>query len=169
MSSLEDYKKQKAQEEQRRQGLIAKEIDKDSGLEINPYIPVFIAKAPWYLEKDHATLSHQAKAEPKISDDKSWYARGQRAGPAATKYRKGACENCGAVSHKTKDCLERPRKKGAKWTGKDIQADEVVQKIELGFDGKRDRWNGYDSQEHIKLVKEWEMVEEKRRLIRTLI
>lgn len=60
-------------------------------------------------------------------------------GPAATKYRKGACNNCGAMSHKTKDCMERPRKKGAKFTGQDIQPDELVQEFNLNFSAKRDR------------------------------
>ncbi|KAI8892399.1 Pre-mRNA splicing Prp18-interacting factor-domain-containing protein [Globomyces pollinis-pini] len=95
-----------------------------------------------------------------------WYQRGAKAAPAATKFRKGACENCGAITHKTKDCVERPRKKGAKWTGKNIQADEVVQNIELGFDAKRDRWNGYNPTEQLESIHEWEAVEEKRRLIR---
>src|SRR2546423_15166405 len=59
-------------------------------------------------------------------DPSEWYARGQRAGPAATKYRKGACENCGAMTHRAKECLDRPRKLGARFTGKDIQDDEVI-------------------------------------------
>ena len=66
-----------------------------------------------------------------------WYARGQRAGPAATKYRKGACQNCGAMTHTAKDCLERPRKLGAKYTGKDIQADEIIRRFDQSFEGKR--------------------------------
>jgi hypothetical protein len=45
------------------------------------------------------------------------------------------------MSHATKDCLERPRAKGAKWTNKNIAADEKVEEIELhGWDSKRDRW-----------------------------
>lgn len=56
----------------------------------------------------------------------------------------GACENCGAMTYKCADCIERPRKKGAKYTGKDIQADELIQDVAAGFDAKRDRWNGYD-------------------------
>ena len=66
-----------------------------------------------------------------------WYARGQRAGPAATKYRKGACKNCGAMTHTAKECLERPRKLGAKYTGKDIQADEIIRIFDQSFEGKR--------------------------------
>ena len=68
-----------------------------------------------------------------------WYARGQRAGPAATKYRKGACQNCGAMTHTAKDCLERPRKLGAKYTGKDIQADEIIRSFDQSFESKRVR------------------------------
>jgi pre-mRNA-processing factor SLU7 len=70
------------------------------------------------------------------------------------------------MTHKTKDCLERPRKLGAKVTGKDIQADEVIQSFELGFDGKRDRYNGFDPETYISHIQEWEKVEEKRKAIR---
>jgi pre-mRNA-processing factor SLU7 len=51
--------------------------------------------------------------------------RGKKSDEIATKFRKGACENCGAMTHKTKDCFERPRKHGAKVTGKDIARDEL--------------------------------------------
>ena len=47
------------------------------------------------------------------------------------------------MTHKTKDCVERPRKKGAKVTGKDIKPDEYIRDINLTFEAKRDRWNGY--------------------------
>ena len=47
------------------------------------------------------------------------------------------------MTHKVKDCVERPRKTGAKWTGKNIQPDEYISKVDLAWDAKRDRWNGY--------------------------
>lgn len=130
--------------------------------ERNEYIPSFIANEPFYLRRDDDTtsdyLEHQ-RLQKAQSDQSVWYDRGKRLGPAATKFRKGACENCGAMTHKTKDCLSRPRAKGAKWTGKDIQADEVVQKVELGWDAKRDRWNGYDATEYRAVIQEYEELE----------
>lgn len=100
--------------------------------ERNEYIPAFISKKPFYIDDESTAndyLEHQRLHKSAQSDITKWYDRGKRAGPAATKYRKGACENCGAMTHKTKECLSRPRKHGAKWTGKDIQADELIQDV----------------------------------------
>ena len=61
--------------------------------------------------------------------------------------------SCGAMSHKTKDCMDRPRSKGAKWTGKHIAADEKVEDINLSsFDAKRDLWNGYNPDSYTRVV-----------------
>ncbi|ROW10528.1 hypothetical protein VMCG_01706 [Cytospora schulzeri] len=130
--------------------------------EENAYIPSFISKRPFYAgegeEADY--LEHQRLHKQK--QDSTWYDRGKK-GTAATKYRKGACENCGAMGHKVKDCLERPRKKGAKFTGKNIQADDVVQDVQLSWDAKRDRWNGYDPKNYKHIVEEYNQMEELRR------
>ena len=130
-------------------------------LTVNRYIPNFISKKPFYLEADDTQsdyLEHQ-RLQTSTPDQSKWYDRGRRTGPAATKFRKGACENCGAMTHKTKQCLSRPRAKGARWTGKNIQADEVVQDVELGWDAKRDRWNGYDATEYRSVIEEYEELE----------
>ncbi|KAJ2030590.1 mRNA splicing protein, partial [Coemansia sp. S2] len=164
--SREDYKKQKDLEAARKAGTAPAEVDEE-GNAINPHIPEFMSKAPWYMDTGKIGLHHQRKDKKDNPDpslqETEWYARGARVGTVATKFRKGACENCGVLSHKTKDCMERPRKKGAKWTGKDMKADEVVQDISLSYDAKRDRWNGYDPAEHQKLMADWELIEEARR------
>ena len=132
----------------------------------NEYIPSFISQKPFYVDSSDADyLEHQRlQSAPKDTLDKAkWYDRGRKLGPAATKFRKGACENCGAMTHKTKECLSRPRKQGAKWTGRDIQADEALDKVELGWDAKRDRWNGYDSREYSAVMREYEELENLKR------
>ncbi|KAJ2777269.1 mRNA splicing protein, partial [Coemansia javaensis] len=163
--SREDYKKQKDLEAARKAGTAPPEVDEE-GNEINPHIPEFMSKAPWYMDTGKVGLHHQRKAPaaaPTAIGESTWYRRGERVGKAPQKFRKGACENCGAASHKTKDCMERPRKRGARWTGRDLQADEAVESVELSYDAKRDAWNGYDPREHQKLMAEWELVEEERR------
>lgn len=135
--------------------------------EPNEFIPQFISKRPFYIDDDTASdyLQHQ-RLQKAVTDQSTWYDRGRRLGPAATKFRKGACENCGALTHKTKDCLSRPRAKGARWTGKDIQADEVVQEVELGWDAKRDRWNGYDAKEYRAVIEEYEEMENLKKRVK---
>lgn len=132
--------------------------------EENIYIPSFISKRPFYAGEegdDTDYLKHQRREEK--NEKSQWYDRGRKSGPAATKYRKGACENCGAMTHKAKDCLSRPRAKGAKWTGRDIQADEVIQDVKMGWDAKRDRWNGYDAKEYRNVVEEYNQMEDLRK------
>ena len=146
-----EAKEKKELEEARKDGTAMPEMD-EKGEMINPHIPNYIASVPWYIDKDKKpSLFHQHKLK---ADDKhgigDWYHRGvPKNAKSANRYRKGACENCGAMTHKRRDCLERPRKKGAKWTGDDIAPDEFLQpSLELGFEGKRDRWNGYDPARH---------------------
>lgn len=82
----------------------------------------------------------QPEKQKEYSKLDEWYRRGVDTSKVATKYRKGACENCGAVTHKRKDCMERPRKVGAKFTNSEIASDEYVQPdLSIDFDGKRDR------------------------------
>ncbi|CAG8590475.1 9181_t:CDS:2 [Acaulospora colombiana] len=166
--SREEFRRQKDLDAARKAGTAPAELDAE-GRAINPHIPQYISQAPWYLSTGTPSLAHQRRpAEEKVEKDdiNQWYARGQRAGPAATKYRKGACENCGAMTHKRAECMERPRKKGAKYTGKDIAPDEIIQEFEGGYDAKRDRWNGYDPNEHKKVLEEYAAIEAARQKLR---
>ncbi|XP_019189190.1 PREDICTED: pre-mRNA-splicing factor SLU7-like [Ipomoea nil] len=159
--SREDHRKQLELEEARKAGLAPAELDED-GKEINPHIPQYMSSAPWYLNAEKPSLKHQRKWKSDPNYTKSWYDRGAKI-YQADKYRKGACENCGAMTHTAKSCMERPRKLGAKWTGKSIAPDEKVEQFELDYDGKRDRWNGYDAASYVHVVDRYEARDEARK------
>ena len=153
-------------EEARKAGLAPAALDED-GKEINPHIPQYMTTAPWYMKSDGPTLKHQRNWNQKVKEAEeakvkgtkaTWYERGKKTFQA-TKYRKGACQNCGAMTHKTKDCLERPRARGARWSNKNIAADEQVTEVDLDYDGKRDRWNGYDARDYSKVQQRYEKIE----------
>ncbi|SCV69765.1 BQ2448_1159 [Microbotryum intermedium] len=177
--SREEFRRQKDLDAARKAGTAAPAVDED-GQAINPHIPEFMSKAPWYMaQTEGPSLKHQKMLARGNDRDpgklKSRYERGERAGPAANKFRKGACENCGAMTHKKKDCLERPRKVGARYTGKNIAPDEIIHNDRVGlnglegqgdFDAKRDRWDGYDPASHRAVVEEHEALEEARRKLR---
>lgn len=153
-----DWRKEKELEEARKAGT-APALTDEEGKDINPHIPQYISQAPWYYGTNRPTLKHQrpqADKQKEFSSLNEWYIKGTKTIPAATKFRKGACGNCGAMTHKKKDCLERPRRVGAKFTGDDIKPDEHVQpQLSFDYDGKRDRWNGYNVDDFRKTVEEY--------------
>ena len=67
------------------------------------------------------------------------------------------------MTHDKKSCMERPRTVGAKWTNMQIAPDEKVESFELDYDGKRDRWNGYDPSTYTHVIAEYEAREEARK------
>jgi len=161
-TSRDEAKKQKQLQEARAAGTAAPETDAATGKMINPHNPQFITQAPWYLNQNKPSLRHQQAWNLKAPGTKDWFKRGTK-GDVKTKFKKGACENCGAMTHQKKDCVERPRTVGAKWTGKNLMPDEYVETLDLDWDGKRDRWNGFQPDDYKDIIDEWEKVEEQRR------
>ncbi|CDW96939.1 hypothetical protein [Sporisorium scitamineum] len=172
--SRAEFRRQKDLEEDRKAGRAPAELDEDGNI-INPHVPSYMAQAPWYMDTGSRSLKHQKKpVDPNAvkAGINDWYQRGASSSsavdaPVAKKFRKGACENCGSMSHKTRDCLERPRKKGAKKLGKTLAGDHMLQEVQgLDYAAKRDRWNGYDPAEHKKVVEEFEAIEQERRRLK---
>ncbi|KMQ97075.1 pre-mrna-splicing factor slu7-like protein [Lasius niger] len=167
--SREDWRKAKELEEARKAGTAPAAVDEE-GKDINPHIPQYISATPWYFGAQGPTLKHQRPQPEKqrqYSSIDDWYNRGVDATRVVSKYRKGACENCGAMTHKRKDCMERPRKVGAKYTNSKIAPDEFTQpELSMDYDGKRDRWAGYDPSEHRAIVEEYQKIEEAKRQMR---
>lgn len=170
--SREDFRKKKELEEARKAGTAPAEVDED-GKDINPHIPQYISEAPWYLKYEQATLTHQRQDEEKIEkttplDEFVRIKKGvKKDSKASKKFRKGACTNCGAMSHTAKSCVERPRKKGAKFTKKDIAKDEhVPDQAYNSYAEKHDRWRGYNPAQYQTVIKEYAKVDEEKRKMR---
>lgn len=173
--SRTEFRRLKDLEEDRKAGRAPAELDEDGNI-INPHVPSYMAQAPWYMDTGSRSLKHQKKPvdpnAPKAGIN-DWYNRTPSSSSSAVprevanKFRKGACENCGSMSHKTRDCLERPRKKGAKKLGKTLAGDHILQEPQgLDYAAKRDRWNGYDPSEHKKVIQEFEAIEEERKRLK---
>eukprot|EP00730_Choanoeca_flexa_P015320 TRINITY_DN7013_c0_g1_i3.p1 TRINITY_DN7013_c0_g1~~TRINITY_DN7013_c0_g1_i3.p1 ORF type:complete len:573 (+),score=178.86 TRINITY_DN7013_c0_g1_i3:58-1776(+) len=162
----EAHKRQQALEEARKLGTVPA-LQDEEGRDINPHIPQYITNVPFFYGDTGPTLKHQ-RVQPdqeKHFDHLSKKAkRGLKKGPRATRYRKGACENCGSMTHKRADCLERPRKLGARYTGKNIAADEYIpEELSQTYDGKRDRWQDYDGSDYQQVLREHELIEAEKR------
>lgn len=167
--SREDWRRAKELEEARKAGTAPAAVDEE-GRDINPHIPQYISNAPWYYGSAGPTLRHQRPQDDndeQVSTIEEWYKRGVDRSKVITKFRKGSCDNCGAMTHKRVDCMDRPRKIGAKYTGALIAHDEFVQpKIVSDYDGKRDRWAGYDPAAHKDIIEEYQKVEDAKQKIK---
>lgn len=127
-----------------------------------------MAKPSWWQDTGSGpSLKHQKAPESYAYDasaSKLEKAVKRTVVSGGTKFRKGACENCGSMTHKKKDCLERPRKVGAAWNNKNIAPDEILEDTlsDNNWDEKRDRWAGYDPANHKRVVLEHEALEAAR-------
>ncbi|KAJ7972691.1 pre-mRNA-splicing factor SLU7 [Quillaja saponaria] len=50
-----------------------------------------------------------------------------------------------------------------KWTNTHIAPDEKIETFELDYEGKRDRWNGYDTSTYARVIERYEARDEARR------
>lgn len=61
----------------------------------------------------------------------------------------------------------KPRKVGARFTNDDIAPDEKgLPTLNLDYDGKRDRWNGFDPAAYQAVIEEYTKVEEAKRQLK---
>ena len=127
--------------------------------DVSAHIPSFVSKVPWYLnsgDSNDKSLDHQKKSDssnkPDVMQSSSVSIKKGSLGDVKTKFVKGACENCGSTSHKRKDCLERPRKVIAKYSGDKLASDDIVPDNSVertSFESKRDRWRGFTAEDTV--------------------
>ncbi|KDO34954.1 hypothetical protein SPRG_01016 [Saprolegnia parasitica CBS 223.65] len=170
--SASDFRKKKEIDEARKNGTLPPEKDADGNL-INPHNPDYISKRPWYLGSSGPSLTHQINPKKdqvlSMQEADQLNVRAFKQTTTRRKFQKGACTNCGAMTHNAKECVERPRKVGAWKTNKDIAPDEVIIDVRSGqygkltFDAKRDAWLGYDNDEHQATIARFEKMEEARK------
>ena len=147
-------------------------IDENNIKEIVDHMPQYIIRAPWYATsglEEITTLKHQKLTEEqrnRFTPLDSVVERGFYRGNIY-RFRKGACENCGAITHKTKECFERPRKRGAKYTKNNFRNDEFIKPLSFknDYEGKRDRWNGYEPSKEVEKFKEYENIRKEKEII----
>ncbi|CAI7721531.1 hypothetical protein PVIIG_04760 [Plasmodium vivax India VII] len=157
----EEKKKEKELNEARKAGKI-EALKDEEGNDINPHMPQYIIKAPWYLNQTKPGLKHQRyRGTEKVKIEEE---RNKKVYVKNLKHISDFCKNCGSATHKEKDCLERTRKKKLNFANRQNEEDFVCLTQDLGYDGNRDRWVGYDPENFEQVYREYEkIVEEKKK------
>ncbi|KAH9764399.1 pre-mRNA-splicing factor SLU7 [Citrus sinensis] len=89
---------------------------------------------------------------PQYMSSAPWYLNAER--PSLKHQRKWKSD-----PNYTKSWYDR----GAKWTNMHIGPDEKIESFELDYDGKRDRWNGFDPATYVLVIERNEARDEARR------
>jgi len=151
--SREDYKKQRELEELRKAGTIAPEVDEDGNM-VNPHIPQYMSQAPWYLDQK-VGLKHQ----------KTWMEKFTTKGSEARSV-KDIGKGRKAVGRKRDEFGELIKPSTGGRRGKK-QADAGLMPRDNGYDdsydGKHDRWNGYDPSQYKQVIEKYEVIDNARR------
>ena len=173
--SMSDRAKARQVEEARKNGELPPEVDNDGNL-INPHVPEYMSRAPWYLNQEEgAGLKHQ-KAQPIITRNKQDFQQHSRIqgikGQTRAKYGLVAKHRRGGAANDD-DGLSRPSRKrrrvktggpapqvpafrggssssSSSFSGGGSGGDMLT------YDAKRDRYNGYDPELHIKNMEKYE-------------
>jgi len=146
----EDWKKKNELDELRKSGAIEPEKDAD-GNEINPHIPQYMSQAPWYLNAKGPGLMHQRNL--KILT----VAQGQQARTVEILGKQKAVS-------RTRD--EFGEKVSTKAKGTAFGDAPRANGYDASYSGKRDRWNGYDSQQYLRVMNKYEQKDLERKKIR---
>lgn len=131
------------------------------------FIPKYIKSAPWYKEQEGQLdnlldpLAHQRinpNEKPKdfsvaykgrgAQDNFKKVESGKIVSSQGKKRRGAGCDNCGSLQHKRSECLEKPKKIGAKYAKVDNEPAAEFEirdeKSLINYEAKRDNYFGYD-------------------------
>ncbi|KAH6947379.1 hypothetical protein HPB50_018534 [Hyalomma asiaticum] len=162
--SREDWRKAKELEEARKAGTAPAAVDEE-GKDINPHIPQYISSAPWYFGAKGPTLKHQRpqpEKQKQFSRISEYYSRGEFVSETILNESSST-----ELTRKSPSFCIRPRKIGARFTNDDIAPDEKdLPSLNLDYDGKRDRWNGFDPACYQAVIEEYRKVEEAKRQLK---
>jgi pre-mRNA-processing factor SLU7 len=163
LSIRQQLRQRRELEDLRKFGLAPLARDALTGQEISPNIPSGLSQAPWYYGVDGPTLEHQRRNATNPDDSRKLDDQVDRVevlGKQAT-FVAGACTNCGATTHRARDCLLPKKKVGAATSGVVSGVDQRVVSAsadkEASYSKKRDGWSG-----NVQCDDLWKMHDEKR-------
>lgn len=149
LSVRQQLRQRRELEDLRKFGLAPLAVDVVTGQEISPNIPAGLSQAPWYYGMDGPTLEHQRRNATNPDDSRKLDDKIDQVEVLGkqTTFVAGACTNCGATTHRARDCLMPKKKVGAATSGIVSGIDQRVvsasdDKGGVSYSKKRDGWSG---------------------------